>query len=159
MPGISSALSRTYDRFLLERPRRTLAILLALLVYVGITVLAFFMETSAHFFALAVLVAMVQGGAQALSRSLFASMIPSHRSGEYFAFFAVGEKFAGIGGPLLFALITDALGSARWAILGIVLFFVVGGVLLLGVDVDQGRRVAREAERLAEVAPDSPPRG
>ena len=62
-----------------------------------------FMTTSTHFFMLAVLVGMVQGGSQALSRSLFASLIPRDRSGEFFGFFAVVEKFAGIFGPLLFA--------------------------------------------------------
>ena len=64
-----------------------------------ITVLGYFMSTATHFFALAVLVGMVQGGTQALSRSLFASMIPRHKSSEFFAFFSVFERYAGVLGP------------------------------------------------------------
>jgi MFS transporter, UMF1 family len=74
------------------------------LVYAGISVLGYFMTTATHFMILAGLVGMVQGGTQALSRSLFASMIPPHKSGEFFGFFAVFEKFAGIRGPLIFTL-------------------------------------------------------
>jgi UMF1 family MFS transporter len=77
------------------------AIFLGLAVYAGISVLGYFMQTAAHFFALAVLVGMVQGGSQALSRSLFASLIPKHKSAEFFAFFAIAEKFAGILGPAI----------------------------------------------------------
>ena len=79
--------------------KRTLYLSLAL--YVGIAGLAYFMHTAAHFFALAIAVGFVQGGAQALSRSLFASLIPRQRSSEFFGFFAVLEKFAGILGPAL----------------------------------------------------------
>jgi UMF1 family MFS transporter len=94
---------------------------------------------------------MVQGGSQALSRSLFASLIPRDRSGEFFGFFAVVEKFAGIFGPLTFAVIVEIWGSSRLAILSVIAFFVVGGVLLYGVDVEEGQRAARAAD--AEVAP------
>ena len=79
------------------------SILFALVVYTGISVLARFMTSASHFFLLAILVGMVQGGSQALSRSLFASMIPRQKSGEFFGFFSVVEKFAGIFGPLVFA--------------------------------------------------------
>lgn len=122
------------------------SILFGLLVYVGISVLAYFMTTATHFFLLAVLVGMVQGGTQALSRSLFAGMIPRDRSGEFFGFFAVVEKFAGIFGPLLFLLSTRATGSTRSAILSVIVFFVVGGLLLAFVDVEAGRREALAAE-------------
>ena len=62
---------------------------------------------------------MVQGGTQALSRSLFASMIPRHKSSEFFAFFGVFERYAGILGPLVFASVVDATGSSRNAILAV----------------------------------------
>ena len=78
-------------------------IFLALAVYTGISVLGYFMTSAWQFFALAFLVGTVQGGSQALSRSLFARMIPKHKSSEYFGFFSVFEKFAGIAGPALFA--------------------------------------------------------
>jgi UMF1 family MFS transporter len=122
------------------------AIALGLIMYVGITVLGYYMTTSTHFFMLAVLVGMVQGGTQALSRSLFASMIPRDRSGEFFGFFAVVEKFAGIFGPLLFGLGIRLTGSTRTAILTVIPFFIVGVALLALVDVEAGQREARQVE-------------
>jgi UMF1 family MFS transporter len=125
------------------------SIFLALIVYTGISVIGYYMKTAAHFLLLAILVGMVQGGAQALSRSLFASLIPRHKAGEFFGFFAVVEKFAGILGPLLFATVIHSSGSSRGAILSIIAFFVVGGILLLFVNVPEGQRLARAAEREA----------
>ena len=117
------------------------------MVYAVITMLSYFMRTATHFFLLAILVGMVQGGTQALSRSLFASMIPKHKSAEFFAFFGVFERYAGILGPALFAWVVSHSGTSRNAILSVVVFFVLGGALLMFVDVDEGRRAAREAER------------
>jgi len=125
-------------------PKR--AIFAGLMVYALITVLGYFMTTAAHFYVLAVLVGMVQGGTQALSRSLFASMIPKHKSSEFFAFFGVFERYAGILGPAVFAWVVSQAGTGRTAILSIVVFFIVGGALLTLVDVDEGRRAAREGE-------------
>jgi MFS transporter, UMF1 family len=115
---------------------------LGLMVYAAISVLGYFMKTAAHFYVLAGLVGTVQGGTQALSRSLFASMIPQHKSGEFFGFFSVFEKFAGIFGPLIFAGTIAATGSSRNAILSVIGFFVVGGALLYLVDVEAGQRAA-----------------
>jgi UMF1 family MFS transporter len=122
------------------------AILLGLTVYVGISILGYHMSTATHFVILACLVGMVQGGTQALSRSLFGSMIPRHESGEFFGLFAVFEKFAGVLGPAVFFLMIVLTGSSRNAVLSVITFFVVGAILLLFVDVDEGRRVAREVE-------------
>jgi UMF1 family MFS transporter len=114
------------------------------------------MRTATHFLILAVLVGTVQGGTQALSRSLFAGMIPRQKSGEFFGFFSVFEKFAGIFGPAFFLLASLAFGSTRVAILSIILFFVVGGWLLTLVDVDAGRAQARAEEaRLDRLAAQS----
>jgi UMF1 family MFS transporter len=93
---------------------------------------------------------MFLGGTQALSRSLFASLIPKEKSSEFFALFAVAEKFAGILGPAVFALLIELTGSSRVAILSIVVFFVIGGLLLRRVDVDAGRQVARAAEAASD---------
>jgi UMF1 family MFS transporter len=123
------------------------AIFVGLAAYVGITFVGYFMTTATHFLILAALVGMVQGGTQALSRSLFGSMIPRHASGEFFGLFAVFEKFAGIFGPATFAVMIALTGSARSAILSVVVFFVVGAALLTLVDVDAGRRIARQAEQ------------
>jgi UMF1 family MFS transporter len=126
------------------------AIFGGLAAYCVIAVLGYYMSTAVHFFALATLVGMVQGGTQALSRSLFASMIPRHKSSEFFAFFSVFERYAGVLGPAVFAWVVSRSGSGRNAILSIVVFFVVGAVILTFVDVEEGRRGARAAE--AELA-------
>jgi UMF1 family MFS transporter len=114
------------------------SIVLGLSAYVGICVFGYFMKTATHFLVLAILVGAVQGGTQALSRSLFASMIPRDKSGEFFGFFGVAEKFAGIFGPVLFVS-----GASRSAILAIIGFFVVGGSLLALVNVSEGQRQAQ----------------
>ena len=128
------------------------AVFLGLAAYTVISVLGYFMRTATHFFVLAILVGMVQGGTQALSRSLFATMTPPHKSGEFFGFFSVFEKFAGIFGPLLFWLAIELTGSSRAAILSVIAFFAIGGALLALVDVPEGERAAREAEALVREA-------
>ena len=122
------------------------AIFVSLAVYFVISVLGYSMKTSRDFLILAILVGMVQGGSQALSRSLFTTMIPKHKSSEFFAFFSVFEKFAGILGPAVFSLVIAVTGSSRGAILSLILFFLVGGVLLALVNVEKGQQAAREAE-------------
>jgi MFS transporter, UMF1 family len=125
------------------------AIFLGLLVYTFITIVGFFMTTALHFWILAFMVGTVQGGTQALSRSLYASMIPAYKSGELFGFFGVMDKFAGMIGPMVFGMVAVATGSSRYGILSVLLFFVVGAIILYTVDEEEGRRVAREAQALA----------
>ena len=134
---------------LAERITAKRAIFIGLAAYTVISIIGYFMRTAAHFFALSALVGMVQGGTQALSRSLFSSMIPRHKAGQFFGFFAVFEKFAGILGPLVFSLAIAVGGSSRNAILSVIAFFVVGGALLALVAVPAGQRAARAAEREA----------
>ncbi len=124
-------------------PKR--AIYLALVVYIGISMLAYFMTETWQFFALAFLVGTVQGGSQALSRSLFARMIPKHKSSEYFGFFSVFEKFAGVAGPALFAASVTIFGSSRAAVLSVIVFFIAGALVLTRVDVARGEAQARQA--------------
>jgi UMF1 family MFS transporter len=121
------------------------AVFISLAVYIGISVLGYFMTTAWEFFALAFLVATVQGGSQALSRSLFARMIPRHKSSEYFGFFSVFEKFAGIFGPAMFAASVTIFGSSRAAVLSVILFFVVGALVLTRVNVAEGEAQALRA--------------
>jgi UMF1 family MFS transporter len=121
------------------------ALFAALVIYTGISVLGYFMTTAWQFFVLAFLVGVVQGGSQALSRSLFARMIPKHKSSEYFGFFSVFEKFAGIFGPALFAASVTIFGSSRAAVLSVILFFVLGALMLRRVDVAQGEAEAASA--------------
>jgi UMF1 family MFS transporter len=121
-------------------------IFIGLLVYAGISILGFYMRTAAHFILLAGLVATVQGGTQALSRSLFASLIPTHKSGEFFGFYSVFEKFASIFGPLLFWITIATTGNSRNAILSVILFFAIGALVLSRVRVSEGQQAARAAD-------------
>jgi UMF1 family MFS transporter len=121
------------------------AIFVGLAVYAVITVMGYFLQSAAQFFALAILVGMVQGGTQALSRSLFAAMIPRHKSSEFFAFFSVFERYAGILGPAIFAWVVERSGTSRNAVLSVIVFFVVGAALLTFVDVQEGRRAVRDS--------------
>ncbi|MGE3275851.1 MAG: MFS transporter [Vicinamibacterales bacterium] len=120
------------------------AIFIALAVYAIGSVLAYFMTTATHFFLLAGLVATVQGGSQALSRSLFSRLIPANKSSEFFGFYAVAERFATALGPLVFAASVALTGSSRSAVLVLILFFVAGALLLSTVDEEAGMRAAAE---------------
>ncbi|NWF68590.1 MAG: MFS transporter [Chloroflexi bacterium] len=124
-------------------------VFLALIVYSAIAVWGFFLGSTIEFWFLAWMVAIVQGGSQALSRSLFSIMSPASKSGEFFGLFGVMEKFASFIGPLIFAAAALTLGSSRPAILSLIAFFIIGGFLLLRVDVEAGRTVAQEEDREA----------
>jgi UMF1 family MFS transporter len=121
------------------------AIYAGLAVYLCVALLAVGISTAWHFFALAFGVATVQGGTQGLSRSLFGSLIPDHKSGEFFSFFAIVSGFASILAPALFGAVGQITGSTRIAIGSLSIFFVVGLALLSFVDVDAGRTAARNS--------------
>ena len=133
------------------------AVFVALAVYSGISVYAFVLQTATQFFVLAFFVGTVQGGAQALGRSLFASMIPKHKAGEMFGIFGVFDRFGGAIGSMVFGTMLALTGSSRPAILSLVLFFALGALLLSRVDIERGRRQAREADARVRVAPTEAP--
>ena len=122
------------------------AVYIALAVYTVIALMGFFLESATQFYVMAALVGTVQGGAQALGRSLFATMIPKHKAGEMFGFFGVFDRFGGSMGTFLFGVVLATTGSSRPAILILIVFFALGAFLLSKVDVDRGRRQARAAE-------------
>lgn len=117
-------------------------ILAGLALYTVISIAGFFIRSAWHFYALAIMVGVVQGGTQALSRSLFAAMVPRTRSAEFFGFFSTGEKVAGIIGPAVFGFVGQFTGSSRWGIVSVTMLFVAGAFLLRRVDEVEGRRVA-----------------
>lgn len=119
--------------------------------YIVLSFGAFLMQTDIHFFLLGIGIAMVQGGTQALTRSLGARMIPKSKSGEFFGFVSITIKFAGIAGPAIFALVGQFVGDSRLGFLPIVAFFIGGMLLLTRVDEEEGIRVA-EAEEAALTA-------
>jgi UMF1 family MFS transporter len=119
-------------------------IFIAIGVYALATVLAFFMTSVVHFFILAFMIATVQGGAQALSRALFARLIPRDRTSEFFGFFAVAERFATVFGPAIFTISVMITGSSHSAILAILGLFVAGAAVLSKVDEAEGMRAAAD---------------
>ncbi len=127
------------------------SIYISLAVYTLISIGGYFMSSPLHFWILGFSVALVQGGSQALSRSLFGRMVPKVQSAEFFGFFSVSAKMAGIVGPLVFALVSQSMGNSRLAIVSLIFFFVTGGLLLTQVDEQEGIRVAKEADALAIV--------
>jgi len=121
------------------------AVLISVVVYTIVSIIGYFLATVWQFFLLAFLVGTVQGGSQALSRSLFARMIPRHKSSEYFGFFSIFEKFSGIAGPLVFAASVTLFGNSRAAVLSIILFFILGALVLTRVNVGEGEAQAAAA--------------
>jgi MFS transporter, UMF1 family len=121
-----------------------------------IAIWGFAIKSAFEFWFLAWMIAVVLGGSQALSRSLYASMAPASRSGEFFGLFSVMEKFSAMLGPLMFAGAVALFGSSRPGILSLIVLFVIGGFLLMRVNVAEGQRVARlEDEGLPSMAESS----
>ncbi|MGD8457996.1 MAG: MFS transporter [Anaerolineales bacterium] len=120
------------------------SILIGLGIYTLISLGGYFMAETWHFWVLAFMVGLVQGGTQALSRSLFGAMVPKARSGEFFGFFGMSDKFAGIIGPLVFATVGGLTGTSRFGIVSLVVFFIIGGLLLTGVDEKKGFAEAKQ---------------
>ena len=121
------------------------AIWLALAVYVLVVFWASRMAQSWEFYGLAVAIGLVQGGVQAMSRALYARLIPAEHAGRLFGLYNMMGKFAAVIGPLLVGWVGVISGSSRTGILSVLLLFVIGGWLLAYVDVARGER---EAARL-----------
>jgi UMF1 family MFS transporter len=105
-------------------------ILIGLAAYVGITIWAYFIDQTWEFFAMAVAIGLVQGGVQALSRSLYAHLIPREAAGEFFGFYNLLGKFAAVIGPLLMGWTAVVFDSTRISILTLLVLFIAGGLLL-----------------------------
>jgi len=120
------------------------AIMIAICAYTLITLLAFFMTQKWHFFTLAACIGLFQGGIQALSRSLFALIIPANKSAQFFGFFNMLGKFAVVFGPVMMGVITILTENVRYGILSVTVLFVAGGFLLSKVNIEEGKRVAKE---------------
>ena len=125
-------------------PRGT--VLLGIGGYTVISVFAFFLRSPWQFWTLAALVALFQGGTQALSRSMFASLVPRERSGEMFGFYSVSEKLAGVAGPILFGVVTQLTHGGRLATLTLLPLFIGGAWLLSTVNLERGQRAAGSSQ-------------
>ncbi len=120
-------------------PKRSISF--ALVIWTGVLVAAYYLPVGQNYplLALGMVIGMVLGGTQALSRSLYGSIIPEQASAEFFGFFSVFTKFSAIWGPIIFATFRQVTGSSRPAVLSLVIFFGLGFVLLSLVNVEKAR--------------------
>jgi MFS transporter, UMF1 family len=116
------------------------AVLGSLVLWCAVVMLGYFVPTGRFglFLGLAVLIGVVLGGTQALSRSLYSQLVPRGREAEYFSLYQAAERGTSWFGTLLFGLVFQLSGSYRYAIVALVVFFVLGGALLSRVDVRRG---------------------
>ena len=117
-------------------------IFIGLAVYAGVNLYAYFIKDAGDFFLLAVVIGLVQGGVQSLSRSYFGRLVPEGKSSEFFGFYNMMGKASAIAGPLLVGTTAALTGSSRLSILSILLLFVGGATLLV---------VASRSEQLPSV--------
>ncbi|ALX48724.1 MFS transporter [Lentibacillus amyloliquefaciens] len=120
------------------------ALYLTLYVYIGVVVLGYFMASALHFYMLAICVGMVQGGAQALSRSIYSRMVPANKKAEFFGFYGISSKFAAVFGPFLFGIVGQLTGSSRLGIISLLVFFIAGIILLRFVNIEKGIEQAKQ---------------
>ncbi|MES9929603.1 MAG: MFS transporter, partial [Candidatus Thiodiazotropha sp. 6PDIVS] len=121
-------------------------IMIAIFIYLLILVWAYQMEAVWEFYMLAIAIGLVQGGIQALSRSLYACLIPHNQSAEFFGFYNTLGKFAAVLGPMMMGWVGVLTGSTRISILSVGILFIIGGILLSMVDVKAGAQAAQELE-------------
>ena len=129
-----------------QRLGAKVGIQISIAVYLGVSVWGYFMSRPAEFYALAVIVGLVQGGVQALSRSFYARIIPPDKTAEFFGFYNVLGKFAAVIGPSLMGWVGLLTGNPRYSILALSVLFIGGARLLRRVDEKQGMKSARELE-------------
>ena len=122
------------------------AILLSLAIWTAIVVYAYgFLETVGEAWVMGAVIAVVLGGSQALSRSLYSRMIPAGREASFFGVYEISERGTSWIGPLVFGIVVGATSSYREAILSLIVLFVVGMIVLAATDTD---RAVRDAGKL-----------
>ena len=129
-----------------ERIGAKTAIMLAIAVYLAVTIVAYRMKTVEEFYALAIIIGLVQGGIQSLSRSLYARIIPKSQSGEFFGFYNMLGKFAAVLGPLIIGIVAATSGDSRLAMLAVSILFISGGILLYFVDEKKSVQAAEDTD-------------
>ena len=114
------------------------ALVVSLLVWSGVVIYGYrFLRTPAEAVWMSVTIALVLGGSQALSRSLFSRMIPPGREASFFALYEISSSGTSWIGPLIFAFVVAATNSYRQALLSVIVLFVVGTLLLVFTDVER----------------------
>ena len=115
---------------------------IAIAVYMGVVFWAWQLNETWEFYALAVVIGLVQGGIQALSRSLYARLIPPEHAGKFFGFYNMLGKFAAVLGPLMVGWVAASSADSRAGILSVLILFIAGAILLAMVDVREGEQAA-----------------
>ncbi len=115
------------------------SVMCTLVVWSGVVIYAYFIQSPVEYFILGAIVGLVMGGSQAISRSFYASMIPIDSPAEYFGFYSIINKFSAVWGPFIFAIIRHFSGSSRNAIVSLIIFFILGIILLFFVDEEKAR--------------------
>ena len=121
-------------------------IYLSLIIYTLVAIVGYFMTKEWHFLLLGFGVATVQGGSQALSRSLIGKLMPKNKSAEFYGFFSVSEKFNTVIGPAVFSLINQLTGNSHLAIISLIVFFLAGMAILTKVNIERGAEVAKKED-------------
>lgn len=116
-------------------------ILIGIAVYLLVTVWASQIKDVSEFYVLAIIIGLVQGGVQALSRSFYARIIPENRAAEFFGFYNMLGKFAAVLGPIMMGVVSVLTQSPRMSILSISILFIAGGILLYYVDEKKARKM------------------
>ena len=119
-------------------------ILIGIVVYLLVTVWASQIQVVSEFYTLAIVIGLVQGGVQALSRSFYARIIPENRAAEFFGFYNMLGKFAAVLGPVMMGVVSLLTQSPRMSILSISLLFILGGILLYYVDEEKAKAMLAE---------------
>jgi UMF1 family MFS transporter len=115
------------------------SVIVSLIIWAGVVIYAYGglkgPTATAQFFVLGIFIALVMGGSQAISRSLYAQMIPQGKEAEFFSFYEISERGTSWIGPLVFGLANQMFGNLRIAILSLIFFFIMGLILLPFVNI------------------------
>lgn len=144
MIQIIAAPSALLFGWIAERWGQKTALYLALGVFTFVVTYGQVAQLVTEFYVMSALIGLVLGGAQAISRALFASFIPAGKSAEFFAFFALSNRFSAMAGPLIYGGLLLLTGNTRLALLSLTVLFCSGGLLLYLVDVERGQQAARQ---------------
>jgi len=127
-----------------ERISAKRALMITLAMWSFVVIYAYFMTSAREYYILGVIVGLSLGGSQSLSRSLYGSIVPREASAEFYGFYSVFSKFSAIWGPLIFGIIDTLTGSTRQAIISLIIFFIVGMLLLVFVNVESAKATRNE---------------
>ena len=128
------------------------AVVLSLVIWTGTLIYIYLaVKSTLEFFVLAAIVGMVMGGSQALSRSLYAQLVPKAKEAEYFSIYEVSDKGTSWLCPLMFGLAMQVTHSYRLAVLSLIVFFIAGLAVLVKVDMQRGESDVARANHAGAV--------